>query len=89
MTPYEAVTRQGYYRHPLLARYNSEPDLLRTRALSVLKCVRASLVEAVALAGEGVRRALALPLRGRLLRRGRLQPCQAVVGVHHAVVGHA
>ena len=36
MTPYEVVTHQGYYRHPLLARYNSEPDLLRTRALSVL-----------------------------------------------------
>ena len=46
MTPYEVVAHQGYYRHPLLARYNSEPDLIRTHAVSVLYCVRASLVEA-------------------------------------------
>ena len=47
-----------------------------------------SLAEAVALAGEG---AWLLRCRGsrHLLRRGRLEPCQVVGGIHYAVVGLA
>ena len=33
MTPYEVVTHQGYYRHPILPRYNSEPALCVETAL--------------------------------------------------------
>ena len=30
MTPYEVCMHRGYFRHPILPRYNSEPDLLRS-----------------------------------------------------------
>ena len=30
MTPYEVCAHQGYYRHPLLPRYNSEPVFRKT-----------------------------------------------------------
>ena len=30
MTPYAVCTHRGYFRHPVLPRYNSEPDLLRS-----------------------------------------------------------
>ena len=33
MAPYEVVTHQGYYRHPILLRYNSEPVLCVETAL--------------------------------------------------------
>ena len=27
MTPYEVCMHRGYYKHPILPRYNSEPNL--------------------------------------------------------------
>ena len=30
MTPHEVCMHRGYFRHPILRRYNSEPDVLRS-----------------------------------------------------------